>query len=189
MLFLVNSVCARDLCLAKQCQVRFNLRFLSVPLGRSTVFYYLRIKFSMQLQFSFFRLCSYSFDFSELFIYAATVFFLPELILHKYSVEGYGFLEDAFCTDSVFNTSWFDSGCMSRQFTEAGLDCPNCGFSAVADVFFGRRHPLRFAVADFHGPDCSACHRDSTVAVRIWWSMSLLCRRGEVIRAPTVAAR
>ena len=27
--------------------------------------------------------------FSELFIYAATVFFLPELILHKYSVEGY----------------------------------------------------------------------------------------------------
>ena len=49
-------------------------------------------------------LCSYSFlffyyyffayavtvsNFSELFICAATVFFLPELILHKYSVEGY----------------------------------------------------------------------------------------------------
>ena len=35
-------------------------------------------------------LCSYSFDFSELFSYAATVFFfLPELIMHKYSVEGY----------------------------------------------------------------------------------------------------
>ena len=34
----------------------------------------------MQLQFWFF---------SELFIYAATVFFLPELILHKYSLEGY----------------------------------------------------------------------------------------------------
>ena len=34
----------------------------------------------MQLQFQFF---------SELFICAATVFFLPELILHKYSVEGY----------------------------------------------------------------------------------------------------
>ena len=28
-------------------------------------------------------------NFSELFIYAATVFFLPELILHKFSVEGY----------------------------------------------------------------------------------------------------
>ena len=34
----------------------------------------------MQLQFQ---------KFPELFIYAATVFFLPELILHKYSVEGY----------------------------------------------------------------------------------------------------
>ena len=45
----------------------------------------------MLLQLSFFDcfwLCSYSFKFSELFSYAATVFF-PELILHKYSVEGF----------------------------------------------------------------------------------------------------
>ena len=45
----------------------------------------------MQLQF-FLILFAYAVtvsNFSELFIYAATVFFLPELILHKYSVEGY----------------------------------------------------------------------------------------------------
>ena len=46
----------------------------------------------MQLQFSFFlNFLAYAVtvsNFSELFIYAATVFFLPELILHKYSVEG-----------------------------------------------------------------------------------------------------
>ena len=28
-----------------------------------------------------------------------------------------------------------------------------------------RRHPLRTAVADFHGPDCSADHSDSDVPV------------------------
>ena len=65
-----------------------------MPLGRSTVFYYLRINFSMQLQFSFFFEFFFAYadtvsNFSELFIYAATVFFFPELILHKYSVEGY----------------------------------------------------------------------------------------------------
>ena len=38
--------------------------------------------------FDFFVLGSYSFNFSELFSVAATVF-LTELILHKYSVEGY----------------------------------------------------------------------------------------------------
>ena len=44
----------------------------------------------MQLQFSFFFACAVTVSkFSELFIYAATVFFVPELILHKYSVEGY----------------------------------------------------------------------------------------------------
>ena len=65
-----------------------------MPFGRLTVFYYLRINFSMQLQFSFFLNIFFAYavtvpNFSELFIYAATVFFLPELILHKYSVEGY----------------------------------------------------------------------------------------------------
>ena len=39
----------------------------------------------MQLQFR---------KFSELFRYAAAVFFLPELILHKYSVEGYAVIQE-----------------------------------------------------------------------------------------------
>ena len=51
----------------------------------------------MQLQFFFFELFFFAYavtvsNFSELFIYAATVFFLPELILHKYSVEGYSLI-------------------------------------------------------------------------------------------------
>ena len=49
----------------------------------------------MQLQFSFFFefffcLCSYSFKiFRIIYLCSYSFFFLPELILHKYSVEGY----------------------------------------------------------------------------------------------------
>ena len=45
----------------------------------------------MQLLFSFFDFfgCAVTVSkFPELFSYEATVFFLPEFILHKYSVEG-----------------------------------------------------------------------------------------------------
>ena len=35
--------------------------------------------------------------------------------------------------------------------------------SPQLQFIFGRRHPLRFAVADFHGPDCLSDHRDSPV--------------------------
>ena len=38
-----------------------------------------------------------------------------------------------------------------------------------------RRHPFRAAEADPHGPDYSADHRVSPVAVRFRWSMPLLC--------------
>ena len=48
-----------------------------------------------------------------------------------------------------------------------------CGLSAVA-VHYGRRHPFRAAYADPRGPDYSADHRVSTVAVLSWWSMFLL---------------
>ena len=65
-------------------------------LGQLTVFFkYMRINFSVQFySFHFFGIFFLAYavtvsKFSELFIYAATVFFLPELILHKYSVEGY----------------------------------------------------------------------------------------------------
>ena len=39
----------------------------------------------------------------------------------------------------------------------------------------GHRHLFRAAEADLHGPDYSTDHRDSTVAVRMWWSISPLC--------------
>ena len=68
-------------------RVNYDSSFISFSaLGRSTVFYYLRIKFSMQLQFFLDYAVTVS-KFSELFSYAAT-FFLQELILHKHSVEG-----------------------------------------------------------------------------------------------------
>ena len=41
--------------------------------------------------------------------------------------------------------------------------------------FVGRRLSFRAAEADPHGPDNSADHRDPALAVRFWWSMSLLC--------------
>ena len=50
-LCLVKPVNARVLSLLNS--VKYD-SLCSVPLGRSTVFYYLRINFSMQLQFSFF---------------------------------------------------------------------------------------------------------------------------------------
>ena len=75
--FQVNSVCAQDLSLLNS--VKYDSILISVPLGRSTVFYYLRINFSMHLQFSiYFYFFGYAVTvskFSELFIYAATVFF------------------------------------------------------------------------------------------------------------------
>ena len=50
----------------------------------------------MQLQFS---------KFSELFKYAAAVFFFPELILHKYSVEGYTCASSFVCTSPLAVTT------------------------------------------------------------------------------------
>ena len=57
------------------------------------------------------------------------------------------------------------------------LVCKRQGFGQIVEktvvpqlqFFAGHRHP------DPHGPDYSADHRDSTVAVRIWWSISLVC--------------
>ena len=61
----------------------------------------------------------------------------------------------------------------------------------------GRRHSFRAAEADPDGPDYSADHTDSAVAVLfllvgvpvVRVVQILRCRRGEDIRAPTVAAR
>ena len=69
-------------------------------LGRSTVFLtsvnYL-IYVVIVFNFLNFLLTQLQFCFSELFSDAATVFFLPELILHKYSVEGYVTLSPSSC--------------------------------------------------------------------------------------------
>ena len=66
-----------------------------MPLGQLTVFEYLRIYFSMQLQFFFFfelffLLMQLQFQiFPNYLFMQLQFFFLPELILHKYSVGGY----------------------------------------------------------------------------------------------------
>ena len=94
MICLVNAVCARDLEPPKQCQVRPIFDFLSVPLGRLTVFLisanylFYAVTVCIKKKNVFIGYAVTVSNFSELFSCAATVFFLPELILHKYSVEG-----------------------------------------------------------------------------------------------------
>ena len=96
-----------------------------------------------------------------------------------------------------YSALWFNSGYIFMSVyggwsrLQITADSPQLQFIA------GHRHPVRAAEADSQSPDYSADQRDSAVAVRILWSMSPLCgpcslsgaRRGEDIRAPTVAAR
>ena len=92
MICLVKPVCARFLSLLNS--IKYDSSLISVPLGQLTVFEYLRINFSIQLQFSFFLnyffcLCSYSFKIFRIIYLCSYSFFFPELILHKYSVGVY----------------------------------------------------------------------------------------------------
>ena len=65
--------------------------------------------------------------------------------------------------------SWRSHSCSSlRNRRPFFADSPQLQF------IDGRRHPFRAAYADPHGPDYSADHRVSTVAVLSWWSMFLL---------------
>ena len=86
-----SSVNARFLSLHNSVKHDSSLISFSAPWHVNS-FQHLRKISSMQLQFFFkkkiFRLRSYIFEFLEIFSYAAT-FFLPELILHKYLVEGH----------------------------------------------------------------------------------------------------
>ena len=91
----------------------------------------------------------------------------------------------------VFDTSWFDSGCVSRQFTEAGPDCTKLWF--LCSFIFGRRRPLRFAVAESMVKTVQQiigirCRRSYLVVdVPVMRAVqSLRCRRGEDIRAFTL---
>ena len=64
----------------------------------------------------------------------------------------------------------------------AGMDRKD---SHAASSLQGRRHPGHDAEADSHGPDCSADHRDSVVAVRCQVPMS--CDSAENYGGSTVA--
>ena len=82
--FFIGVVIFRLIPFAEQCQVKFIFDFSAL---------WPRINFSTQLQFSFFFyffcLCSYSFKFFRIIYLCSYSFFLPELILDKFSVEGY----------------------------------------------------------------------------------------------------
>ena len=97
---------------------------------------------------------------------------LPFAVFLRPCVSGrlWTFLEDDFWKVSVFNTSWFDSGYMLRQFTEAFWvsTAENCGVSAVAVHRWSSIVSCRGAEADSHGlavhqttvlPGCSTLTR------------------------------
>ena len=75
---------------------------------------------------------------------------------------------------------WFSWLCSSSRFVPFGFwqtrDARHHGRYGPNGLFQVRRHPFRAAEADPHGPDYSADHRVSPVAVRFRWSMPLLCR-------------
>ena len=54
-------------------------------------------------------------------------------------------------TDSVFNTSWFDSGCTFTSVYGGWSRLQKTADSPQLQFIFDRRHPLHTAVADFHG--------------------------------------
>ena len=87
--FLANSVCARDLSLLNSVKYDSSLISFSAPLQVNSFLISANYLFyAVTVFFFFFGYAVTVSNFSELFSYAATVFFLPELILRKYSVEG-----------------------------------------------------------------------------------------------------
>ena len=90
--FPVNSVCARDLSLLNSVKYNSFLDF-SAPwpvnsfLISANFFFLCSYSFHFFFEF-FFCLCSYSFKFFRIIYLCSYSFFLPELILHRYSVEG-----------------------------------------------------------------------------------------------------
>ena len=83
-------------------------------------------------------------------------------------VQEYGFFwKTASGMLSVFSSPWFDSGYMLGVSLRGLLfRLQKTADSWQLQFIVGRRHPLRSAEADPHGPDCSADHRDSSDAVR-----------------------
>ena len=145
-LCLVKPVNARVLSLLNS--VKYDSSLISVPLGRSTVFFICELIFLCSYSFQFFFFFDFFFayavtvsNFSELFIYAATVF-LPELILQKYSVEGYlpAWLRWLPVVFLVFCQGHFDAfwpsgsrvqGGLLAVFTQLKKDTVNCSGSTL----------------------------------------------------------
>ena len=78
----------------KQCPVKFIFDFIQCPLAGQQFFNICELIFLCSYSFHFFFdfffcLCSYSFKIFRIIYLCSYSFFLPELILHKYSVEGY----------------------------------------------------------------------------------------------------
>ena len=70
---------------------------------------------------------------------------------------------------------------------EQFVSMPKTAESPQLQFIYGRRHSLRYAEVDSHGP--AVDHRDFAVAVRVGWSMSLVCSRAGSSSAAAVLLR
>ena len=92
---------------------------------------------------------------------------------------------------SVCSTPWFDSGYMLGVSLRGLLSSTlqKTAESPHLQFIDGRRHSLRYAEADSHGPACLADHGDFAVADHAWWSMPLVCSRAGSCSAAAVRRR
>ena len=89
-----------------------------------------------------------------------------------------------------YSALWFDSGhIFSVSLQRPGLSqTAETAESPQLQFIAGHRHPFRAAEADPHDPHYSTDHRDSPVAVSIWWSMSPLCGPCSLTEGSSAAA-
>ena len=134
--FLVNSVCARDLSLLNSVKYDSSLISFSAP-WQVKSFLNLRFIDSMQLQFSvfffffeFFLVMQLQFQNFPNYLVMQLQFFLPELILHQYSVEGLCLLVRRVKVTAVGDLSMLFQrmlGMMCSKYLPAGLHgCSLC---------------------------------------------------------------
>ena len=115
--FLVNPICARDLSLLSR--AKYDSSFISFSASWQVNSFLISAKnlflcsYSFHF-FDFFVLCSYSFEIFRI-IWLCSYRFFPELILHKYSVEGYTPTCSVSCTHAVFKRAPVD-----RQLARRG---------------------------------------------------------------------
>ena len=103
--------------------------------------------------------------------------------IRRWSTGSWTFLGDDFWMFSVSSSCRFNTGHMLLQFTEAFWvsTAENCGFSAVAAHFQGRRLPCRTAEAHPHDQAVQ-----QTIVIPFLphtrWSMSLCTGRADFLR-------